>query len=238
MNTLVVGNTGTGKTTNFLYGDIIQACKTESNIIAFCHTAKFPKLLKDYLVEQGYRLYFVNGLTEGLCRSIAELESTGKYMVFVDVKAKGLNDIFDVLLHRLESSHRFETFTVVILDEMLSTEKIEKLYYSLSTPRTQNVSFSLLTQSVSALEKLYGDDFEALIGNVEEIVFLNSISVDDEKYLDAFFGKSGASNMLMMEYRRTTGKDNVWLRGNRYDNSSIVLEPWENGFVKWITAKE
>lgn len=237
MNTLVVGSAGSGKTTNFLFGDVIQSCNNGCNVIAFCRTKEFPEQLGKFLTGNGYTLCFVDCFSDKTTESIEQIKKQKKYMIFVDVNTDNLNEIFNLIF----DGSRFEVPTIAIFDEFCNMQKIQYLYPALSMPRALNVNFTLLVQSVTQLDKYYGDDhitFESILANMEEAIFLDSIWFGDEKYLHIFFGKTGASNLLMNEYKKRTGEKHIWLRGTRYNFSEVVIEPWENGFVEWITAKE
>lgn len=150
-NHLIVGAAGTGKTTKFVYGTILEEMKEGRTFIVFGRKIEAPKTLLETLKEEGYKIYELESLTVS-----GKLIQNEKVIVFCDYIDTSENS--EVCLSRLRSligecdTGKLPSYRVpvtVFIDELNkfgNWEKVER--YLSNANQNKNIRYVVTTQNL------------------------------------------------------------------------------------------
>ncbi len=181
-NHLIVGAAGTGKTTKFVYGTILEEMKEGRTFIVFGRKAEAPKALLETLKEEGYKIYELEALTVS-----GKLIQNEKVIVFCDYIDTSENS--EVCLSRLRSligecdTGKLPSYRVpvtVFIDELNQFGNWRKVARYLSNANcNENIRYVVTTQSLDWYRqiRIAGRDedcialqwLEELVSNFERI---------------------------------------------------------------------
>ena len=121
---------------------------------------------------------------------------------------KLLNIFLSQLLSQLTIENVGQETIYFLLDAIDEWGKIYELPRNIEVARARKLSFSLLTNNLNKLSKIYGDDFYTIIGNIDTQMLLGTVLKSDIDYfadllgLDNEFIKNDLGNDQLLIYEK------------------------------------
>lgn len=100
--------------------------------------------------------------------------------------------LFETLYHKAETKCKGKRLPVhvrFLLDEFSNIGTIPDFAQKLSTMRKYEISCTIILQALSQIKALYKDDWEVLIGNCDEFLFLGGSDATTLEYISKKLGK-------------------------------------------------
>ena len=188
-NVLVVGDTGTGKSYQYMLSNLLNA---DASFVVF---DPYRNLLKEYganFEEKGFELYSVeeewySKKFETEFHSLGENIRKQKSIVFLNVKdaefaTDFVTDIYEQIEQNREGKH-----VLFWLDEICNMEKISKFPKMLASARTNHAGFQIIVQSFSELEEKYGNKYSSIIMNCDTVISTGAVICSNMETLVKYF---------------------------------------------------
>lgn len=100
--------------------------------------------------------------------------------------------LFETLYHKAETQCKGKRLPIhvrFLLDEFSNVGTIPDFAQKLSTMRKYEISCTIILQALSQIKALYKDDWEVLIGNCDEFLFLGGSDATTLEYISKKLGK-------------------------------------------------
>ena len=91
----------------------------------------------------------------------------------------------------------------------------------LSTMRSRGVSVSIIVQNLTQLKSLYDKDWESIVGNCDELVYLGGNEQVTHKYVSDLMGKA---TIDINTYNRSFGRNGSYSRNDQYLGRELMTQ--------------
>ena len=128
--------------------------------------------------------------------------------------------LFQQLFHCADKKHggSLPVHVHFVLDEFANLSMPSDFQKILSVMRSRNVSVSIILQNLAQLKALYEKDWESIMGNCDEFVYLGGNEQQTHKYVSELLGKETIDTNT---YGRSTGRSGNY--STNYQNTGREL---------------